>query len=264
MSGSLNGGGTLATVLCESLLSYLPTGMQVNQPRQFLKAYDVLPQKSAAVDSNRLDLHPHATTRGGILYIRRPALEKIWGPLGSLPALARATAAQMLRFLELLRGTKKNTIAMAAKIIVMQFKHDLFEMGVVDNLKRYDGDIQDGSVVETISVSVYVDRVFRPDCLPSDMSTNSMLNMTIDLFNERQLKFELEKQLFSAVKTIPKTTVHSRSISFSSTRYTLLLRGELLLGLNSEDAQRLVVAAESLVTILSNSIQEGEEAAAEP
>ena len=42
-------------------------------------------------------------------------------------------------------------------IIVNQFKHDLFEMGVVDNLRRYDGNIQDGSVVETISVSLYVD-----------------------------------------------------------------------------------------------------------
>ena len=94
LDGTLTGRGTLATVLlCKSMLSYLPTGFEVDQPRWLLKAYDVMPVRSSTSDLHRIDLRQHATTKRGILYIHQ--LKKS----GALPPSARQCARQLLDFL---------------------------------------------------------------------------------------------------------------------------------------------------------------------
>ena len=57
IDGNLTGtAGTLGTVLlCETLLSYLPTCNPMNQPYRILSAYDVEP-RSALKRTNRIDL----------------------------------------------------------------------------------------------------------------------------------------------------------------------------------------------------------------
>ena len=64
VNGNLTGSGALPTVmLCEGLLSYLPTCLGKDVPRNVLKAYDVLPLRSALVDELRIDLCPYASAR---------------------------------------------------------------------------------------------------------------------------------------------------------------------------------------------------------
>ena len=48
-----------------------------------------------------------------------------------------------------------------------QLKSDLYEMGVVGDLKRLDREIVEWMVVETMTAGRYVERVFDPDCLPA-------------------------------------------------------------------------------------------------
>ena len=206
LDGSLTGSGTLATVLlCETLLSYLPTGFQVTQPTKLLKAYDVLPSRSDMADPNRIDLRQHATIKGGVLYVRRPVLERVWVPLGSLPPSARQTAKRMLDFLETIReGKGAGAVTKAAKAVIIQFKNDLLDLGIVTNTRTLDGDIQDGTVVETMTATDYVNRVFRHQWLPADMGTKSLLKMSVDIFGEQEVLHEVAAQLLHCVKTLPK------------------------------------------------------------
>ena len=66
------GPGTLGTVmLCETILSFLPSGSFDNQPYQMLKVYDIAPISTLHL-TKKIDLRRFATTRNGILYIRKP------------------------------------------------------------------------------------------------------------------------------------------------------------------------------------------------
>ena len=58
------------------------------------------------------------------------------GPTGHLPASARATATNMLRFLDRLRerASMEDGTEAAANIVVLQFKRDLIENGTVASL----------------------------------------------------------------------------------------------------------------------------------
>ena len=141
LQGTLTGGGTLGSVLlCESLLSYLSTGHEKDQPANLLKAYSLLP-RSVHERSRRVDLSQHATTSGRVLYIPRPALERIWVPLGVLPSSAGPTAKQLLQFLHTLKDygdlglRHPRMIAQAADIIVLRFKQDLVDTGAVTDMK---------------------------------------------------------------------------------------------------------------------------------
>jgi hypothetical protein len=61
VNGSLTGEGTLGTVLlCEALISFLPSGMYRDQPTMLLRAYDVV--VSCRVD----DLRPYAEVKSGM------------------------------------------------------------------------------------------------------------------------------------------------------------------------------------------------------
>ena len=203
------------------------------------------------MDELRIDLRPYASaghSSSSILYVSRRLFERVWVPLGTLPASARATAASMLRFLDRLRerASTEDATEAAANIVVLQFRRDLIENGTVASLRMLDGDIQDGSVVNTVTATDYVDRVFRPGLIPSEMSAKSFLRLAIDTFTIEEMKPALQKALLNYVKVVPKTTIHAGNLSFSSTHFTLILGGNLS-HLSSEDATRLVRAAIPLV-----------------
>lgn len=141
VKGRLQGQGALATlVLCESLLSFLPTGSSKDQPHRLLKEYDIIPLGTLK-QNRRIDLRLYASVRNGVLYVSRPLAEKIWIPFRSLPSSARATASQMLKFLKLLREAPatRSASARVAHIIVSQFKHDLLELHIVRHMSHFDG-----------------------------------------------------------------------------------------------------------------------------
>ena len=254
LHGTLTGGGTLGSVLlCESLLSYLATGHEKHQPTNLLKAYSVLP-RTVHERSRRVDLSQYARIRGGVLYIPQPALESIWVPLGALPSSARATAKQLLQFLHTLRDygdlglRHPRMVERAADIIVLRFKRDLVDTGAVTDTRRLDGDIQDGCIKDVLTAEQYIDRVFVPSHLPEDMSFRNLLSMSMELMDPNQLRCNLITKLLERVKVVPRTTVHARSVNFSTSQYTLLLGGQLSSPyLTGDDAHRLVIASAPLL-----------------
>lgn len=255
LEGRLMGEGTLGTViLCESLLCYLSSGQRKNQPSKLLTAYHVMP-RTEHEKSRRVDLSAYAMTSGEdeVLYVPRPAVEKVWVPLLSLrlSTSARAIAKQIIDFLNVLqdhngrsgRRGSPHMIAKAADIIVLQFKQDLMDIGAVRDIRRLNGDISDGHVKDVMTAGQYVDRVFIPDNLPEGMSFKTSLSMAMELMNPRDLRDRLATALLRHVKVVPKTTVHARSVVFSMSQYTLLLGGQLsALELTNDDIHRLVIA----------------------
>ena len=113
-------------------------------------------------------------------------------------------------------------------------------------IRMLDGHIQDGSVVNTVMATDYVDCVFHPGLIPSEMSAKSFLRLAIDTFGDEEMKPALQKALLNYIKVVPKTTVHAGNLSFSSVHFTLILGGNLS-HLSSQDATRLVAAAVPLV-----------------
>ena len=251
IQGTLTGPGTLGTVLlCESLLNYLITGSYRNQAYHVLKAYDIAPL-GALAQTRKVDLRSFATLRDGFLYVTRPKLEKVWVPLSSLPSSARATASAMLTFLEKLKAGRSSIIATtrAAEIIVTQFKHDLVEMGVVTNAEQFQSTMEDACVRDALTADEYVARVFVPDHLPSEMSTKAFLTMAMDLLDQSTLREKIAQNLLEEAKMVPRTTVHARTVNFSPSVCTLLVKGQLSGRLmTADDAQRLVLATTPLLS----------------
>jgi hypothetical protein len=161
----------------------------------------------------------HATIKNGVIYISRPTVEKMWVRLGSLPPSARATALQMLSFLEQLQAGR-NTIlasAWAAEIIVAQFKHDLLEMNVVSSMSDFNSTTEDGCIFEVTTAEEYVAKVFVPEYLPSVMSVKSFLKIALDL-QLPNLHEKLVYTLLKKAKLVPRATSHAGSVSFSPSR----------------------------------------------
>ena len=169
VKGRLGGRGALSTLLlCESLLSFVPTGTPKHQPYRLLREYEVVPMSSLDV-TRRIDLRPYASTRSGYLYVSRRSAGEVWVPLNSLSPSARVTAMQMLDFLKLLRTSRvdRSISARAAEIIVTRFKQDLLDMNVVSRMSDFDGGRHDATVHDTSTAIDYVRRVFVPDNLPA-------------------------------------------------------------------------------------------------
>ena len=85
----------------------------------------------------------------------------------------------MITFLEKLKVGRHSRVAVdqAAKIIVKQFQHDLVEMNIVDDIKKFKDPASDGCVFDTATGNDYATKVFIPDHLPSEMSTKAFLRV---------------------------------------------------------------------------------------
>lgn len=254
VKGDLTGPGTLGTVmLCESILSFLPSGSYLNQPYQMLKSYDIVPLSTLHF-TRKIDLRRFATTRNSILYIRKPTLQRLYIPTPSLPFSARATVKSMLSFLEHLKAGVRSPLAIsrAAKIIVDQFKRDLHEMGIVCDPYLFQDVFRGTSSVcirDALTADEYISRVLvHPEQLPSEMSARGFLTIALDLFEPSQLKQRMVEALLTGAKIVPHTTVHARRVIFSSSLCTVIVRGPVSgIAVSPDDAHRLVLAATQLL-----------------
>lgn len=252
INGTLSGPGALGTVLlCETLLSYLPTCMSKDQPHQLLRAYELVPL-SVLQCTKRLDLRKFAETREGLLYLPRPKFQKVWVPLSRVMVTqsGRKTATTMLMFLDELKAERSSTDAVvkASRIVVTQFKRDLVDMNIVASNRSFTMVDGDGCVFDVMTAEEYVDRVFDYERLPSEMSTKSFLHLATDLFDHMQLKAKIVATLTKEVVLVPRTTIHARSITFSPSVYTMILQGNLSTGgLTRIDAQRMITATIPLI-----------------
>ena len=215
INGTLSGPGTLATLLlCETLLSFLPTCHSKSQPYRLLRAYELVPM-SVLGSTKRLDLRKFAELRDGLLYVPTPKFEKVWVPIRSLPTSAKAIATSMIAFLNKLhaRRSSSDAVSKAGDIVATQFKYDLVDMKIVlsiDSFKKVKGD---GCVFDVMTAEEYTDRVFDPQQLPSEMSTKSFLNMAMDLFDHTRLKACIAATLAKEMPLVPRTTVHACKVN---------------------------------------------------
>ena len=203
----------------------MPSGNGFDQPTHVFRAYNILSLSTLRL-TRKINLRPFATTRNGILYVRRPALQRLWIPMRSLPSSARATATAMVTFLKKLQAGRHSMAAVtsAATIIVEQFKRDLHEMGVVQDFHLFDGAASSVCIRDAQTVE-YASRVFVPDNLLSRMSTRAFLGTALDLFNPSELHNKITECLLRGTRMVPCATVHVRQAHFSSSLSTILIRG---------------------------------------
>ena len=79
------------------------------------------------------------------------------------------------------------------------------------------------------------------------MSTRSFLSMAYDLLNEVELREKIAEKLLGEVNTVPHTTIHARTITFSISICTLLTQGTLSSIMSPDDTYRLVQAMTPLI-----------------
>ena len=114
-------------------------------------------------------------------------------------------------------------------------------------MSHFDGAQCDGRTYDTSTAKQYTERVFVVDSLPACMSVKSFLNMALEL-GLPDLHKEIAKQLISQTKVVPRATVHSRAINFSTSVLTLLMSESLSHGeVDEKDVQRLASAGTSLL-----------------
>ena len=81
------------------------------------------------------------------------------------------------------------------------------------------------------------------------MSTRSFLSIAMDLFDPVQLKAMLAKILVQdKTCSVPRTTVHARSVVFSHSAFTLLTEGNLAAWMSRLDAIRMVTVSAPIFT----------------
>lgn len=100
--GALEGQGAVATLLlCESLLSLLPSMSVRDMPYTLLRKYEITPFTSGSIGrENRILLSKFARIHGGILFVPRPLVHRVFVPLGSVPARGRKEVIRIMEFLE--------------------------------------------------------------------------------------------------------------------------------------------------------------------
>ena len=105
--------GMMGTVLlCETLLSLLPTMSTKDMPYHLLREYNITPVDSGVMArERRLILYRFARVAGGILTIPRPVVHWVFVPLRHLPAEGRRQVVRMLRLLDEIRGGDGDSIA---------------------------------------------------------------------------------------------------------------------------------------------------------
>ena len=177
-------------------------------------------------------------------------MQRLFVPAFSMPSSARATAAAMLNFLDMLREAPRSRQALirAATIILEQYQKDLHEMGIVRDPYLFQGK---SSVCfrDAVTAEEYVSRVFaHPEQLPPEMSTRGFLHTALDLFTPSELHAKIVDALLNTVKVVPHTTVHARIVNFSTSMCSIIVRGSVSgRDISHEDAHRLVMASSQLI-----------------
>lgn len=122
-SGAMDGRGAVATaLLCEILLSLLPTMSLKDRPYQLLKDYHITPIESGVIGRmNRLYLRGLAVLRGGVLYVPTTVVHKVFIPLRHLPATGKKQVIAMLKFLQTLYTRNLQDIKKCTQILLTEY-----------------------------------------------------------------------------------------------------------------------------------------------
>ena len=128
------GAESLATVLlCETVLSILPSMSVRDMPYALLREYNIAPLGQGVIArKRRLVLSQCCKVHRGVLHVPRQLFHRVFLPLVELPSYAKRPVIEMLKFLEKLRvSDRREATEKAASILVEQFLEDLIRRRTV-------------------------------------------------------------------------------------------------------------------------------------
>lgn len=102
---------------------------------------------------------------------------------------------------------------------------------------------------DAVTAEEYVSCVFsHPEQLPSEMSMRGFLHTALDLFTPSELHGKDSRCITMTVKVVPQTTVHARTVNFSTSMCSIVVGGSVSgRDISHEDAHRLVMASSQLI-----------------
>ena len=130
---------SLATILlCETLLSLLPSMSVRDMPYRLLKAYEIAPLGQGVISQhNRIVLFQCAVVERDLLHVPHPLFHRVFLPLVEVPAHARNQVVGMMEFLDAVRVCSGKELAVkAATVLVQQWLDELVRSGQV-SVKLY-------------------------------------------------------------------------------------------------------------------------------
>lgn len=230
---TMDGEGMMGTVLlCESLLSLLPTMSTKDMPYHLLRAYNITPIGSGVIAKERhLSLVGFASVFGDILHLSNPVVHRIFVPLNQLPADGRRQVVRMLKLLEeIQKGDGHSVAEKCAVILVKTFVEELLSTKLVSRravLLSPAALVKSGCGVHSVvSAREYVSRTFDVAVLPRSSRLRDFLKTALDLCGE-DLVPALTDHLIQELSFVPRVVVHESTVNFSATTYYALSRCSL-------------------------------------
>lgn len=225
--------GMMGTVLlCETLLSLLPTMSTKDMPYHLLKAYDVTPINSGVMArERRLTLHRFASVVGGVLYIATPVVHRVFVPLRQLPADGRRQVVRMLALLEEIHNGDGNSLAdKCGAILLKSLLAELLSSNLVPRKAVLMSSTQlvaaGCGIHSLVSSTEYVRRTFDVAALPQESRLKDFLKTAQDLCGDLLVP-ALEEKLLSQLCFVPRVVLHEGSLSFSAASYCVLSKHTL-------------------------------------
>lgn len=176
-----------------------------------------------------LSLSGQATLLGGLLYVPRMRVQRIFVHLRELPGQARRQALRMLDFLDKMKTNDRTVIAeKAAATILSEFVDELVKSDVIAKASMLKIPTtlaaRGGCVFSTIQSEEYCRVVFDPTHLPRVNRLRAFLKLSLDLVSEEVLYPAIANILGQEYIFVPKAVIHEGSVSFSSTHFQVLTR----------------------------------------
>lgn len=228
-----DGTGMMGTVLlCETLLSLIPTMSTKDMPYHLLREYDITPIGSGVMArERRLSLLRFADVVGGVLHLTRPVVHRIFVPLNHLPADGRRQVVRMLGLLEEIRNGDGDSMAgKCAAILVKGFVDELLSNNLVSRravLMSPTQLVTSGcGIYSVISAKDFVTKTFNVTVLPRSSRVRDFLKTSLDLCGERLLPAVADK-LISQFSFMPRVVIHDNVLNFSATSFCALSKCSL-------------------------------------
>ena len=238
---------SLATILlCETLLSLLPSMSVRDMPYKLLKAYEIAPLGQGVISQhNRIVLFQCAVVDNrDILHVPRPLFHRVFLPLVEVPSHARKQVVGMMAFLDAVRVCSGKQLAnKAATVLVEQWLDELvrsgqvsvihcrFQMGLACTkqvptrsiMRQPNSLVRRGlNIHSVISSHVYVRQVFNVEVLPRWHRSSSFFKAALGLCDEELLFDSLAEELQKKALFVPRAILHESQGHFSPTSFQVL------------------------------------------
>ena len=174
-------------LLCETLLSLLPSMSTKDMPYHLLREYNITPIDSGVMAGERhLSLSRFAHVVGGVLHVVSPAIHRVFAPLHHLPAEGRRQVVRMLSLLEeIKRGDGDSLADKCDTILVKGFAAELLSSNLVPRravLMSASQLVSNGCCIHSIvSADVFVRKTFDFTALPTTSRLRDFLKTALDL-----------------------------------------------------------------------------------